>query len=288
MPISLLQILILGVIQGAAELFPVSSSAHVIIAEKLMGLDPSSPEMTFLLAMLHTGTTFAVIIYFWRAWQKSFGSNPEQIRSTIANLALATIYTLAIGLGLEVLIEKVIAPHGDNTEIEQLFSNLWLVAAALAAGGLLIIVAGLWHKQEEEHDYDMLLSAAGWIGAVQGLAIPFRGFSRSGGTISVGLLQRVGKKHAEEFSFALSVILTPAVIGKELYRLVKAHTAEVQSLHFSPLLVPGLIGMVASFVAGLVALRLLTRWLAAGRWQYFGAYCLVAAAVVAFLAHRGL
>ena len=288
MAISILQILFLGLIQGAAELLPVSSSAHVIVAEKLMGLDPSSPEMTFLLAMLHTGTMFAVILFFWNAWKTSFGSNPEQVRSTIANLALATVYTLAIGLGLQVLIEKVIAPHGDNTEIEQLFSNLWLIAAALTAGGLLIIVAGLVHKQEEEHDYDMPVSSAGWIGAVQGLAIPFRGFSRSGATISVGLMLRVGKRHAEEFSFALSVILTPAVIGKELLRLLKDHPAEGQSLHLGALLAPGLIGMVASFVAGLVALRLLTRLIAAGRWLYFGIYCLAAAGVVAFLAHRGL
>ena len=59
---TLLQILGLAVIQGAAELLPVSSSAHVIVAEKLMGLDPTSPEMTLLLVMLHTGTMFAVIV----------------------------------------------------------------------------------------------------------------------------------------------------------------------------------------------------------------------------------
>ena len=288
MPLSILQILLLGLIQGATEMFPVSSSAHVIVAEKLMGLDPSSPEMTFLLAMLHTGTMFAVILFFWKAWQNSFGSNPEQIRSTFANLALATVYTGAIGFGLQVLIEKVIAPHGDNTEIEELFSNLWLIAAALGAAGLLIVVAGLRHKQEEEHDYDMPLHSAGWIGAIQGLAIPFRGFSRSGATISVGMLLRVGKKHAEEFSFALSVILTPPLIAKELYRLLKARTIEGQALHWGSLLAPGLIGLVASFCAGLVALKLLTRALAAGRWQYFGIYCFGAAGVVAFLAYRGL
>jgi undecaprenyl-diphosphatase len=286
-PLTLLQIILLGVIQGATELLPVSSSAHVIVAEKLMGLDPSSPAMTFLLAMLHTGTMFAVIVFFWSAWQKSFGSNPEQVRSTIANLALATIYTLAIGVGLQVLIEKVIAPHGDKTEIEDLFSNLNLIAAALAAGGLLIIFAGLRHQPEEEHDYDIPLPTAGWIGAIQGLAIPFRGFSRSGATISTGLLLRVGKRHAEEFSFALGVIITPPAIAKELYRLVKANEAMGQPTHLGPLLLPGAIAMASSFAAGLVALRLLTRWLGAGRWQYFGGYCLAAAAVVFGLARHG-
>ena len=67
-PLNLIQILILAAIQGAAELLPVSSSAHVIVAEKLMGLNPSSPEMTFLLVMLHTGTMFAVLVYFWKRW----------------------------------------------------------------------------------------------------------------------------------------------------------------------------------------------------------------------------
>jgi undecaprenyl-diphosphatase len=58
-------IAILAVIQGAAELWPISSSAHVIVAERLLGLDPGAPEMTFLLVMLHTGTMGAVLVYFW-------------------------------------------------------------------------------------------------------------------------------------------------------------------------------------------------------------------------------
>ncbi len=63
-----LQILVLAVLQGLAELLPVSSSAHVILAQKLMGLDPSSGKQVFLLVMLHTGTMFAVLFYFCRRW----------------------------------------------------------------------------------------------------------------------------------------------------------------------------------------------------------------------------
>ena len=62
MPI--LKVILLAIIQGLAELLPVSSSAHVVVAEKLLGLDPSSPQMTLLLVMLHAGTMFAVIVYF--------------------------------------------------------------------------------------------------------------------------------------------------------------------------------------------------------------------------------
>ena len=66
---SYLQIVVLALIQGMAELLPVSSTAHVIVASKLMGHDPSSPHMTFLLIMLHTGTMFAVLFYFWPRWK---------------------------------------------------------------------------------------------------------------------------------------------------------------------------------------------------------------------------
>ena len=69
---SVWQIAILAIVQGAAELLPVSSSAHVIVAEKFLGLDPTTPEMTLLLVMLHTGTMFAVLTYFWGAWKRHF------------------------------------------------------------------------------------------------------------------------------------------------------------------------------------------------------------------------
>jgi len=177
MPLTFLQIVILGLIQGAAELLPISSSAHVIVAEKLMGLDPSSPEMTFLLAMLHTGTMFAVIVYFWSAWRKGFFSNREQMRTSIGNLAIATIYTLAVGFGLQELIAKVFARNGSPAEIEDLFSRLPLISAALAATGALILIAGLRENRDDIDDTDMPVGTAGWIGLIQGLAVPFRGFS---------------------------------------------------------------------------------------------------------------
>jgi undecaprenyl-diphosphatase len=67
-----LQVILLAIVQGLAELLPVSSSAHVVVAEKLMGLDPTTPYMTLLLVMLHTGTMFAVIVYFWNKWAVSY------------------------------------------------------------------------------------------------------------------------------------------------------------------------------------------------------------------------
>src|SRR5690349_21957436 len=101
-----LKILVLALIQGAAELLPVSSSAHVIVAEKLMGLDPAKPDMTFLLVMLHTGTMFAVLVYFWPRWRALFRRDPAAGEAGpsgwhfIAMVILATAFTGVLGLGL--------------------------------------------------------------------------------------------------------------------------------------------------------------------------------------------
>jgi len=92
----------------------------------------------------------------------------------------------------------------------------------------------------------------------------------------------VGSRRAEEFSFALAVVLTPAVIVKEAYRLYQAQGAAmaVHAGGLMQLVGPSLIGMVLSFLAGLVALRWLSRWLEQGRWHFFGAYCLLASLAV--------
>jgi undecaprenyl-diphosphatase len=278
---SFFQILILALIQGACELLPVSSSAHVIVAEKLMGLDPASPAMTMLLIMLHTGTMFAVMVYFWQAWRRDFLASRGQIQWFAILVIIATACTGAVGLGLQKLIEKVFLRGREHAEIEDLFNNLPLMAGALAAVGVLIIIAGLRETREAAHS-EIQPKDSMWIGLVQGLCLPFRGFSRSGATISTGLLLGLPKQKLEEFSFALAVVLTPAVIIREAHRLLKAHALGGQGsvLH---LFVPGLVGMVLSFIAGLLALKWLSQWLEAGRWKFFGFYCLAAAAVVLFV-----
>lgn len=277
---TLLQILLLAAIQGLAELLPVSSSAHVIAAETLMGLDPSSPQMTFLLVMLHAGTTFAVILYFWPRWKARFASADAAARGAMAQALLAaTAATGVLGFALKHLIEHVWLRGGAKAEIEALFSNLPLIAAALAAAGLLI----LWAGGQEEGRQSLDLPRALSVGLVQGLCLPFRGFSRSGATISAALIGGIPRALAEDFSFALSVILTPPVIAKEALRLHKASAGHGLSAGGS-VFAPGMIGMVLSFGAGLLALRWLSDWLERGRWRWFGFYCLAASAGVLALA----
>jgi undecaprenyl-diphosphatase len=203
-----------------------------------------------------------------------------------------------------------------KAEIELLFGNLGLISAALTAAGALILTAGLLERKaarkalpaddpvthNDSHSFNvgtMLRSTnrstkkrvfsrdreigpyeAAWIGGVQGLCLPFRGFSRSGATISTGLLLGTLRARAEEFSFALAVILTPPVVAKEIHRLMKASAEAGHPAVTLDMFAPSLLGLVAAFGAGLLALRWLSRWLEAGRWYLFGIYCLVAAVFV--------
>lgn len=287
MPI--LYVIILALVQGFAELLPVSSSAHVIVAEKLMGLDPSSPSMTLLLVMLHTGTMLAVILYFWNQWRAAFFQSAETLKRFAVLLFLATAITGAVGETLIKIIERFWFHNQPKAEIEQLFGHLELIAPALALVGIFIIVAGLLEARFSPPPATgapaLRTNQAVLIGAVQGVCLPFRGFSRSGATISTGILAGLPKMRAEEFSFALAVVLTPVVDVREVLRLIKAEHFQTAASLSS--IFPSILGAVCAFVAGLLALKWLSRWLETGRWYLFGIYCLFAAAAVAVLHHLG-
>src|ERR1700761_7091290 len=134
----LLKVLILAVVQGLAELLPVSSSAHVVVAEKLLGLDPSSPEMTLVLVMLHTGTMFAVIVYFWAQWKRAYFATADAFKRFAIRAIWATGLTAVIGYPIIHVIEHhqkystipaavsgpVPCTYGGHGDIEALFSRL--------------------------------------------------------------------------------------------------------------------------------------------------------------------
>ena len=285
---SLFNVFILAIVQGLAELLPVSSSAHVVVAEKLMGLDPSSPPMTLLLVMLHTGTMFAVIAYFWKQWRATYFSTAAAFKAIAVRLVVATAITGIVGEAIVKVLERTALRGVPHAEIEDLFGHLEFIAPALAAAGLLILIAGLRERRlnaaARSDSGEITLADASIIGAVQGLCLPFRGFSRSGATISTGMLIGVSKPRAERFSFALAVVLTPAVVAREALRLAHAPPAR-ESLQSIALL--SVLGAVLAFIAGLLALKWLSRWLESGLWHLFGVYCLVAAVGVALLHYHG-
>jgi undecaprenyl-diphosphatase len=282
-------IIILAIVQGLAELLPVSSSAHVIVAEKLMGLDPSAPDMTLLLVMLHSGTMLAVIVYFWQRWRSAFFQSVPEFRNFVVALIVATALTFIVGGGIVEFVEKVLMRHQQQQAwVEELFNRLDLIAVALAVAGVFILIAGLVESRHRQPPSPRKLQPAEYssIGAIQGICIPFRGFSRSGATISTGLFLGVSRRTAEDFSFALAVVLTPPAAAREIWRLYQSQHHHLSGM--LPAAGPSLLGVLFAFLAGLLALKWLSRWLETGRWHFFGIYCLVAAAVVGYLYHKGL
>ncbi len=203
---------------------------------------------------------------------------------------MATALTGVIGEALIKGIEKFGFHGAPNAEVEQLFGRLDLIAPALAAAGILILIAGIYEKRHplagKSESGGLGMKQGALIGIVQGFCLPFRGFSRSGATISTGLLADVEKARAEAFSFALAVILTPAADGREVLRLIKAEHIG-SGLNLASAMMPSLIGMVCAFLAGLLALKWLSKWLESDRWYLFGIYCLVAAVAVGILSHMG-
>ena len=305
---SIFVIIVLAVVQGAAELLPISSSAHVILVELIFGLDPTSYQMTFLLVMLHTGTMFAVLVYFWRSWAKLLARENPGRGNFVKTVIYATVVTGIIGLVALIVIPKVFLRGVPNARVEDLFGNVWIIASGLAAAGILTVIAGFTKGAARETVGEaqsrtpgapqaaagaetaasrMATGTSILIGVIQGLALPFRGFSRSGSTISAGLLSGIKRRHAEVFSFTLALILTLPLVAWEALQLrhIRPDSAG-GSAHYA--LLAGLLGMVFSFGAGLAAIRWLSAWLEKGRWGFFGIYCIALSALLYALAGSGI
>jgi undecaprenyl-diphosphatase len=286
------QVVILAIVQGFTELLPVSSSAHVIVTAELLHQSMSTPANALLLVLLHTGTMFAVIVSFWRRWVNEFFSSSAKFVQFVKFLFVATFVSGVVGYPLMKIVERVLSHGGDRAEIEALFDKLNWIAPALAAVGVLIIYAGLREARQAQSPQQETVSDLRWpqaiaMGILQGIAIPFRGFSRSGSTISGGLLASGTRAEIESFSFAMAVAITPLAIGREALRAYKSAHLTGTVVPPGAMLTPGAVGLVCAFVAGLLALRWLSRWLEQGRWHWFGIYCLVAAAAVGWLYHLG-
>ncbi len=288
----LLHVVILAVVQGLAELLPISSSAHVIVTAALLHETMSTPANALLLVLLHTGTMFAVIAYFWRRWAEEFFASWDRFWSFFKLLFLGCFLSGVVALPIIFVVDRVLGSPGHPAQIEALFSKLNWIAPALAAAGVLILWAGLREARRPESAAAKQAGAghvggprAAIMGILQGFAIPFRGFSRSGATISGGLLGGGERAAMESFSFAMAVAITPLAIAREVWRLHKAVAATHAT--FAVGITTGLVGMVCAFLAGLVALRWLSSWLESGKWYWFGVYCLAAAAVTQWIYMHG-
>lgn len=271
--------IVLGLIQGLTEFIPVSSSAHLLFAERLLGWDTSKP--TFDIA-LHWGTLVALLAFFWRDWiaiLRSFGTHV--VRRTpyakcehangegrlLVPIIIASIPAAVVGLGFEGKIE---AMRGSG----------WMVAAiacALVGIGIVMLLAEKIGAKQRKMD-SMTYTDYAVIGIAQALAL-FPGVSRSGITISAGLFCNLDRTTAARFSFLLS---TPAVVGAGL---VAIKDVAKHGLPVGDWAVMG-AGFAAAAVSGFVAIGFLMRYLQRRSLTTFALYRFALAAVMLLVIFR--
>jgi len=247
---------VLGFIQGLTEFLPISSSAHVQIAQQLLGISISKPELTAFIATIQLGTELAVLIYFWhdilriaKAWFTSFGQ-PWAKASQDAKLGwLIIIGTLPI----------VIAGLIFKDQIENQLRSLWVIAVMLIVFGIVLAISDRIGRQQKSLDH-MTARDGVFLGLGQALAL-IPGVSRSGGTISVGLFLGFSRTAAARYSFLLAI---PAVLASGFYEFF----GNYQNLPASDLAATALATAVA-FAVGFSVIVVLLRYLNRGSFMPF-------------------
>lgn len=256
---------LLGLVQGLTEFLPVSSTAHLVIAEKVFQLDPDRFGLAFDVAV-HLGTALAVLIYFAATW---IGLARDLVTGRFRFPLLILVGTIPAAIA-GVLLESA---------VERQLRDLRVIAATLVAGSILFYVAERIARQERRIDHLDWPSAV-FVGAAQALAL-LPGMSRSGTTISAGLLAGLTRGEATRFSFLLA---TPVIIGAGAKTLLDARHAT--TLFAEPQL--ALAGFAVSFLSGLAAVAFLVRFLRAHSLNWFTPYRLALAVVLIVLVAAGV
>lgn len=241
------QAIILGAIQGITEFLPISSDGHLVIAQKLLGF--TNPPV-FFDVVIHGGTLIAIIIYFAKPLVRL-------TRKEAGLIAIGTLPVITIGF---------IA----NQFLETLYNSLLITGLGLLTTGTILAVASKRLRQNgKKKPSSITTSQALVIGLLQTSAI-LPGLSRSGSTVSGGLLAGLDRKSAFTFSFLLGI---PALVGAVGLQFIKA-----RSEPFS--LLPVSIGFITALVVGLCSLRLLELAITKAKLHYFSAYCFVVGLLV--------
>ena len=256
--------ILLGAVQGLTEFLPISSSGHLALIQRWLGLEANAPPMLLFDVLAHLGTLIAVMIVFAPSARRfvtrlfkelsTSGSRPR-FAWRIAGLAIvATIPTAVIGLGFQDAFE---AAFGKPR---------WIGVALWVTGGLLAVTAGIKRPSRGWKRFRWWQAAL--VGVLQGLAI-LPGISRSGATICVALFCGLRRRWAAEFSFLIAV---PAMLGAALLKTkdtLELPSEQLASLAWGPILV----GSLGALVIGVVALLILLNVVRRAKLHYFAVYC---------------
>jgi len=259
--VTIIHALILGIVQGLGEFLPISSSAHLVLVPWLFGWE--DPGLTFDVA-LHMGTLFAVVLYFWKDWVKllkaALRPGPSNDKRIFWYLVVATIPGALFGLALEKKAETV-------------FRSPLLIGIMLIVMGALLYLAD--KKREIRTLNTMTLKEAILIGLSQALAI-IPGVSRSGSTMTTARFFTLTREEAARFSFLMSM---PIILGAGVLKLRHLTMASINS--------PFLVGVITSFVVGVLSISFLLKYLRTHNFGLFVGYRFVIGAIVIALALAG-
>src|SRR6478672_7045011 len=263
------QALVMGIVQGLTEFLPVSSSGHLVIVPYLFGWDDPFINSLAFSVMLHMGTLIALLVYFRADWvrlvpagfatirDRSFHDDPDRRLAWL--LVAATIPAAIVGFLL-------------NDLIETSFRQVGLVAVTLVIGAVVLWLADRWGKRDREIA-DVTFPIATGIGIAQALAL-VPGISRSGISISAGRLVGLDRPAAARFSFLMAMPVTLGAGAFEIRKLIAGEAGV--TIETMPLIV----GLVASLIAGLIAIHFMLRYLRTRSLAVFVWYRVALAALV--------
>ena len=261
-----LQIIILGIIQGIAEFLPISSSAHLIIARDVFGIGSfisSNIDLTFDLA-LHFGTLLAIVIYFFKElWSLLINGLTKGVKTSDGKLfwliILATVPAAIVGVLFEDIFDEFFR------------KQIYLIAIALIVMGIIIY---LFDKKSKSNRTikDIKVKDALTIGCAQIFAL-IPGFSRSGTTIAASRALGINREDSAKFSFYLSI---PVVAGASLLSLIKGNNLAIIS---SNLVIFGL-GLLISFITGLLCISFLLKYIKKHDFKAFMYYRIILGVIV--------
>jgi undecaprenyl-diphosphatase len=247
--------LLLGLLQGLTEFLPISSSGHLVLAERLLGL--RGADLAFVV-FVHFGTFLATVTAFWpEVWRMlasggrfvvGRGTSGDPHLRLLGLILVASVPAAMVGL----LFEK---------GVERAFSNPALVSAMLLITGLLLWLTRYVRVGERI----MSIRAAILVGCAQALAI-LPGISRSGATIGAALFQKVDRSRAVEFSFLLAL---PAICGASALKTVQLCRTSLPSATLTSLI----LGALAAYISGYLAIKVLLRVVRKGKLHFFAIYC---------------
>jgi undecaprenyl-diphosphatase len=243
-----LQAIVLGVVEGLTEFLPVSSTGHLTVAEKLMGLQVDDAGVTAFTAIIQVGAILAVIGYFWRdilrlivAFVRGLGSADARRDPSWREALVVIVGSIPVGI-VGFLFRDVISGP---------LRNLWVVAVALVAWCVVMVIAERRARQERGEKSVTLVDAL-VVGVTQCVAL-VPGISRSGATISAGLLRGLDRVSATRLSFLLSI---PALVAAGGFEAATQGGAVASSVGWGPTVVATLVSLVVAYVSIAWLLRL--------------------------------